>query len=91
MLAKYNAAYCIFELAGYLSPLEVTGDFVYIRLHGPGGKYQGNYSDEVLAGWAGRIREWNSHGRAVYIYFDNDDSGYAPQNALRLKELIGQF
>jgi uncharacterized protein YecE (DUF72 family) len=90
LLAKYNAAYCIFELAGHLSPLEVTADFVYLRLHGPGGKYQGSYSDEILAGWAGRIREWHAHGRAVYVYFDNDDSGYAPQNALRLKELLRQ-
>ena len=42
LLARLQAAYCIYHLAGYLSPLEVTADFAYLRLHGPGGKYQGS-------------------------------------------------
>lgn len=88
LLARYNAAYCIFDLAGYLSPLQVTADFAYLRLHGPGGKYQGSYSDQVLADWARTINAWNSRLSAVYVYFDNDDSGYAPQDAIRLKALL---
>ena len=87
LLQKHNTGYCIFDLAGYLSPLQVTADFAYIRLHGPGGKYQGSYSQEALEDWANKIREWNSKLAAVYVYFDNDDSGYAPQDALRLKGL----
>jgi Protein of unknown function DUF72 len=51
-LSQHNMAYCIFHLAGFLSPLEVTADFAYIRLHGPGGKYQGSYSDAALEEWA---------------------------------------
>ena len=35
LLAQHNAAYCIYDLAGYLSPSCVTSDFAYIRLHGP--------------------------------------------------------
>ncbi len=88
LLAKHNAAYCIFDLAGYLSPLEITADFSYIRLHGPGGKYQGSYSDAALRKWASTIAEWSKKLAAVYIYFDNDDSGYAPRDALRLKTLL---
>jgi uncharacterized protein YecE (DUF72 family) len=88
LLAEYNAAYCIFDLAGYLSPLEITADFSYIRLHGPGGKYQGSYTQEALETWAQKIRAWNKRLAAVYVYFDNDDSGYAPQDALRLKSLL---
>ena len=87
LLAKHNAGYCIFDLAGYVSPIQVTADFSYIRLHGPGGKYQGSYSDKSLKGWAKRIEKWNKLA-AVYVYFDNDDSGYAPRNALRLKALL---
>ncbi|HEX4211437.1 MAG TPA: DUF72 domain-containing protein, partial [Candidatus Binataceae bacterium] len=30
LLAKYNAGYCIFDLARYLSPIQVTADFSYI-------------------------------------------------------------
>lgn len=88
LLAKHNAAYCIFDLAGYLSPLEITADFSYIRLHGPGGKYQGSYSDTALQKWAFTIAEWSKKLAAVYVYFDNDDSGYAPGDALRLKALL---
>lgn len=87
LLRQKNAAYCIFDLAGYLSPLQVTADFCYIRLHGPGGKYQGSYSNEALAEWARKIADWNTRLAAVYVYFDNDDSGYAPRDALRLKAL----
>ncbi len=88
LLAQHNAAYCVFDLAGYQSPLKVTADFAYIRLHGPGGKYQGSYSEEALCEWARQIAEWQRGLRTVYCYFDNDDSGYAAWNALRLKELI---
>ena len=34
ILRKFNAAFCIYELAGYHSPLNVTADFAYVRLHG---------------------------------------------------------
>ena len=88
LLAKHNAGYCIFDLNGYLSPIQVTADFAYIRLHGPGGKYQGSYSDAALAAWAKKIDAWRQKLSAVYVYFDNDDSGYAPRNALRLKTLL---
>jgi len=87
LLARYRAAYCIFDLAGFQSPMEVTTDLVYVRLHGPGGKYQGSYSDDALARWAKQIRKWRREERGVYVYFDNDQAGYAAHNALRLKEL----
>ena len=87
-LAARNVALCLYEFAGQQAPLEVTADFVYIRLHGPGGPYQGSYSDAALRTWAKRIRAWTKAGRDVYCYFDNDDSGYAPQNALRLRSML---
>lgn len=88
MLKKYNMAYCIFELAGYLSPLAVTADFVYIRLHGPGAKYSGSYSTPRLKKWAAFCTQQQKLGKDVYIYFDNDENGHAPKNALTLKKLI---
>ena len=88
ILRKHNAAYCMFQLAGFQSPLEITADFAYIRLHGPGGKYQGSYSDAELREWADRIRSWRRGLEAVYVYFDNDEAAYAAHNALRLKELL---
>ena len=59
-----------------------------MRLHGPGSKYQGCYTRDKLREWADRIAEWQSRLKAVYVYFDNDDCGYAARNALELKELV---
>jgi uncharacterized protein YecE (DUF72 family) len=88
ILRRRNVAYCPFHLAGYQSPIEITADFTYVRLHGPGGKYQGSYDDDALRTWARRIKTWRKDLAAVYVYFDNDDSGYAAKNALRLRELV---
>ncbi len=88
ILRRSNVAYCMYHLAGFESPLEITADFAYVRLHGPGGKYQGSYGDGDLAAWAGRIRSWRDL-RAVYVYFDNDQSGYAALDALRLRKMLG--
>jgi uncharacterized protein YecE (DUF72 family) len=89
VLRKYGAACCIYQLAGYQSPLELTTNWTYVRLHGPTSfKYQGSYSDEQLAEWAARIRKWSRTLDAIYIYFDNDDSAHAVRNALTLKRML---
>jgi uncharacterized protein YecE (DUF72 family) len=88
ILKDHNAAFCIYHLAGHQSPLAVTTDFVYFRLHGPGAAYEGSYGDEVLIRWAERIREWALDGRDVACYFDNDQSGYAPRDAARLRDAV---
>lgn len=88
ILKKFNCAFCIYELNRHLSPMEVTADFIYIRLHGPGNKYQGSYSEDILASWASRIKSWQKKGKDVYVYFDNDDSGYAAFNGIVLKGLL---
>lgn len=88
LLKKYKIALCLTDLNGKLSAIEVTSDFVYIRLHGPKRAYQGSYSDKQLKQWAKRIKEWNKQNIKVFIYFDNDQKGYALQDAQRLKELL---
>jgi uncharacterized protein YecE (DUF72 family) len=88
LLEKHRAALCLYHIAGFESPIEVTADFVYVRLHGPGGKYQGTYDDAALRRWARHIRAWSRGGKAVWCFFDNDDRGYAPKDALRLRRLL---
>lgn len=88
LLRTYNAAFCIYELDHHLSPLELTADFVYVRLHGPQGKYQGSYSKKQLNSWAKRCKTWQAAGKEVFIYFDNDQEGYAAFNAQTLQELL---
>ena len=87
-LAEHGAAFCIYDLAGRQSPEAVTTDLVYIRLHGPEKAYQGRYRTRALARWATRCQAWSKEGRDVYCYFDNDEKGYAAQDALALKRMI---
>ena len=89
LLTRYNMAYCIFHLAGFQSPMEITADLTYVRLHGPGGKYQGSYNADDLSKWAKRIRDWRRKLKTIYVYFDNDQAGYAAVNAAELKQLTG--
>jgi uncharacterized protein YecE (DUF72 family) len=88
LLAEHEAALCLYHLAGRQSPLEVTTDFVYIRLHGPGSAYQGSYGDRALATWAERLLQWQAEGITVYCYFDNDEQGHAAVDAPRLDRLV---
>ena len=88
LLRAHNAAFCIYDLAQFETAHEITADFTYVRLHGPEQwKYTGSYSEEQLAEWARRIRRWGARLRAIYVYFDNDEAGYAAQNARTLKHL----
>ncbi|MGK6351473.1 DUF72 domain-containing protein [Parapedobacter sp. DT-150] len=88
ILHRHHCAFCIYELAGHLSPMEITAQFAYVRLHGPGGKYQGKYTDATLSEWAERCRQWQQRGKDVFIYFDNDQHAYAVDNAKELTELV---
>src|SRR5690606_29230186 len=86
LLNAHDCAFCIYELAGHLSPPQVTSSFVYVRLHGPGAKYSGSYTDEQLKSWARKCRAYARRGKDVFAYFDNDEAGYAAFNAQRLRE-----
>lgn len=87
-MRQHNCAFCIYELAGHHSPIEITADFVYVRLHGPGDKYQGSYTDTSLKKWAEQFIQWQKEGKDVYVYFDNDQLGYAAFNANELANLV---
>ena len=90
VLAEHGAAFCIYELAGLQSPVELTTNFAYIRLHGPGDAYSGCYGTEALNWWADTLSRWAGEGKEIYCYFDNDELGYAARNAAELQELVGQ-
>jgi len=90
ILRKKNIAYCIFDLAGNQSPVQLTANFAYVRLHGPGDKYRGTYGDSALRSWARQIDRWQADDKSSFVYFDNDEAGYAALDALRLKKLLRQ-
>lgn len=88
LLRERNISFCIYELARHISPMQLTADFVYVRLHGPGEKYEGSYPDHVLQEWAAQAGEWKAQGKDVYIYFDNDQYAYAAFNAQTLNSMV---
>lgn len=93
LLEKHRAAFCVYDLAGLESPRRLTTDFAYLRLHGPSPeRYAGCYTRRQLGGWLEICHKWIGQGAAkVYVYFDNDQGGYAARNALELQELAGQI
>lgn len=88
LLAAHNVAFCIYELDRRISPKAITADFVYVRLHGPQGAYEGDYDTSTLSGWAGAFSSWRDQGHDVYCYFDNDQAGYAVKNAQALHAML---
>jgi uncharacterized protein YecE (DUF72 family) len=90
LLRAHDNAKCVSDHHDAPAPWEVTASFVYVRGHGPGGRYRGSYSDATLAEWAKRAARWKRERRDVYVYFDNDQKSAAPFDAKRLMRLLGQ-
>lgn len=90
LLERRNAAYVVMSGAGLPCIPRATTDFVYIRMHGPDpdSMYAGSYPDDELRRWAERITGWDSDGRHVWMYFNNDPHGHAVRNARFLKDLL---
>jgi uncharacterized protein YecE (DUF72 family) len=80
LLAAKNISLCISDHHDAPAPWRRTADFVYVRGHGPGGRYRGHYRTATLAEWARRIHSWKRQGCDVYVYFDNDQ-----KSAVRLR------
>jgi uncharacterized protein YecE (DUF72 family) len=88
-LAEHQVALCVSDHHHAPAPWIATAPFAYVRGHGPGGRYVGAYSDGTLRAWAVKIAGWRAEGRDVFTYFDNDVGCAAPEDARRLKRLLG--
>lgn len=89
LLADHGMSLCLSDHASAPAPREATADWVYIRNHGPTGRYHGNYSEDALADWADDIARWREEGRDIWCFFDNDVKSAAPADAAKLLELAG--
>ncbi len=90
LLSRENVALCLSDHHDAPAPWRRTADFVYIRAHGPDGRYRGHYRPQTLSKWAARIQSWKKQGCDVFVYFDNDQKSAAPADALQLRQLLGQ-
>ncbi len=90
LLKKYNVAWVISDSSRYPKSETITADFVYIRMHGPGALFASKYSDKDLKELAQKIAEYIKQGKDVFVYFNNDFYGYAPENAKELINLLDE-
>jgi uncharacterized protein YecE (DUF72 family) len=88
LLASRSVAFCIFDGGGTTTPMIAEGDLVYIRLHGPGTAHTGTYRAPGLRNWVDRAQGWNRASKDVFLFFDNDERGYAIKNGARAIGLL---
>jgi uncharacterized protein YecE (DUF72 family) len=90
VLRRHRAALCIHDLLAD-HPWELTTDWTYVRFHGPNAlehPYQGRYGPGRLSEPAERLRAWLARGVDVHAYFNNDDSGFAVEDAQWLAQQL---
>ncbi len=87
MLTAHNAALSIYQVGLRTSPQVVTADFVYIRLHGSKAT-GGEYDPKVLSEWAVTLSDLAEKGKEIFCYFDDDETGCAAVEAIKLKQII---
>jgi uncharacterized protein YecE (DUF72 family) len=90
LLAEHGVALVVADRPGAPIPdwPEPDVGFAFVRFHRGRRGRRGNYSARELAHWGGTLRRWATRGD-VYAYFNNDQEGFAPRNALHLQRLLG--
>jgi uncharacterized protein YecE (DUF72 family) len=88
LLRRHGVSLCLSDHHDAPAPWVVTAEHVYVRGHGPGGRYKDNYPAATLRRWARDMRRWTRQGRDVYVYFDNDQKSAAPNDAACLASLV---
>jgi uncharacterized protein YecE (DUF72 family) len=88
LLRRRHVSFCIHDMSKLETPMITTGPIAYLRFHGSGARYGGNYSDEMLHEWTKQIRALSSDVESVWCFFNNDIGGHAPRNAVTLREML---
>jgi uncharacterized protein YecE (DUF72 family) len=57
-LHRHDLALCLSDHGDAPSPWEITANHVYLRGHGPGGRYRGSYPKKTLVRWADCMVSW---------------------------------
>lgn len=87
LLNERNTGFVMSDTSEFATIEKITGDFAYIRFHGPSKLYASKYSLESLKEWAEKIKKWNKQ-HDVYCYFNNDYFAYAIENGNSLMGLL---
>lgn len=89
VLREHDIAVVTADTGGRFARLDgVSSDFVYLRLHGPGGLDDSPYTPDLLDEWAALCHTHRDEGRDVFVYFDNDGHCHAPRDAMGLQARV---
>jgi uncharacterized protein YecE (DUF72 family) len=85
LLERHGVARVVHDFGRKDTPMAPTAPFVYLRLHGPTGRYRGSYDVETLLAWAQQLAAWVEGGYEAWCYLNNDERGHGARNALALR------
>jgi uncharacterized protein YecE (DUF72 family) len=89
LLEGLGAAFCNVDSPGHPLTEILTAPRAYLRLHGRQRWYSSDYSAAELQETAALARRLEGRGaRRIYVFFNNDLGGYAPENAQALSRLL---
>ena len=90
LLRNSGAVLCSADSPVFPSPRITTADFAFFRMHAGSGTSSPKYTKKELKKLTGEVGEHLEAGRDVFVYFNNDYKGFAIDNALTLKDLVGR-
>jgi len=87
LLDEKGISMCLHDMTGSESPIVCTGEVIYVRFHGTGGKYAGSYAHQELERWLDAVRSPMRNKKQCYFYFNNDVQAQAPKDAKVLEKI----
>jgi uncharacterized protein YecE (DUF72 family) len=91
VLVRHGAALCWADRRSRaLTPLWVTADWGYLRLHEGTASPWPSYGRRALAGWLDRITDAWPAGADVFVYFNNDQRAAAVRDAAAMARAVAR-
>lgn len=87
LLRRYNVALVCADTVEWPRLMDVTSDFLYLRLHGSEVLYTSGYSDEALDQWAARCATWAQGGEVK----DGDHASPKPARKRATRDVFVYF
>lgn len=81
---RHGVAVCCSDLPRSLSLEPNDVDFVYLRRHGPDGRFREAYPSDLIERDAADIAGWLDAGRDVYVFYHNTVDAHAVHDAKAL-------
>ncbi len=88
LLARFDAALCLADRRGPITPVWRTASFGYVRFHEGRASPPPSYGRRALERWAERLAETWPAEADVYAYFNNDPLACAPRDAARFAAAV---